>query len=187
MGRDVQQRANHEIAERVTPLGQVREALEYYCSGVVTEQRLRLFHRDYAVSPVYFLLGHSIELSLKSLLRKSGMAPEEYRKRHIGHDLCSCLRHAEIKSVAISEALTAADRSELSLLNKQYSSKGFEYFGNGLIEIPMFEPARRLAHVILTVALKEIPLAEGLVRGQLREIFEFAQGPGFNITSSSNA
>jgi hypothetical protein len=170
------QKANHEIPDRVTPLGQVREALEYYCAGIVTEQQLRVstYVGDIAISPAYFLLGHSIELSLKSLLRMHGISPEVYRKPPLGHDLVNCLREVELRTPSLSRALGAADRYVLSLLNAKYSNKGFEYFGNGAVELPMFGPTCQLSRTILNVSLQEVPLAQGHLRGRLREIFESA-------------
>lgn len=181
MQQNCRQNFNHEIAERVTPLGQVREALEYYCSAIAAEERLRLAHSNLAISPVYYLLGHSIELSLKALLRQSGMHPNEYRKRHIGHDLCSCLHHAEKRCPAVFKGMSDGDRLLLELLNQQYSNKGFEYFGRGIIQVPEFDAIRIVAHNVLAIAINEIPMAMSHLRGSRSEIFQ----DGFTISSSS--
>jgi hypothetical protein len=171
-------RRNHESAERVTPLGLVREAVEYYCAAVAAERALRLGGSDIAISPVYFLIGHSIELGLKSFLRRSGFEPDALKDK-FRHDLIKCLREAEAKVPSLGRVLSFDERTLLELLNENYRGKDFEYFGVGSVSYPYFEAIRQIARSILDHALQELAPPD-FIRGELATVF-------YAVPSSSNA
>ncbi len=80
-------------------------------------------------SPVkYYLVCHSIELSLKAYLLLSGVSKNEIRDRSLGHNLSNILKKCE--ELGIQEIVSISDlqRSLVDELNKWYSRKGFEYF-----------------------------------------------------------
>lgn len=167
---------NHEIAERVSPNGLVREAVEYYCCAVAAEKALRL-EIGIAISPVNFLLGHSIELGLKSFLRKLGYEPDAL-KFDFRHDLLKCLDTIEQARSAGDSLLSPPQREMLAFFNDCYRGKDFEYFGTGAASYPYFEPLRETVQTLLNHALRELAPPHFL-RGNLAELY-FA-------SSSSNA
>lgn len=171
---------NHEIAERVTPLGLTREAVEYYCAAVASERALKLDRSDIALSPIYFLMGHSIELAFKSFLRQSGVKPQTLKEK-FKHDLMKCLTQAEVSAPSLGKTLSSEQRAILELLNENYRGKDFEYFGTGATSYPYFEAVREIAHSILDLAIKELT-PPNFIRGKLAAIFQLDVA-----TSSSNA
>jgi hypothetical protein len=78
-------------------------------------------------SPVpYYLICHSIELSLKSFLFTVGY--NKANRKNLNHDLEKALRSAEEKELGSYLHITAGDRILLHNANKLYSKKEFEYF-----------------------------------------------------------
>ena len=76
--------------------------------------------------PTYYLLGHSIEVALKSFLLANGDSPGALKKK-LGHNLAKTARRviaARSNSVSpiVQEHLGAID-----LLNHYYQAKEFEY------------------------------------------------------------
>ena len=80
----------HRDPDRVSPLGCLREAISYHCAAVTVHDRFDCFETlgsDVGASPTYSLLGHAIELSLKSLLLADGLKPKELSLKPYGHDI----------------------------------------------------------------------------------------------------
>jgi hypothetical protein len=78
-------------------------------------------------SPVpYYLVCHSIELSLKSFLYSAGINRRDRKK--LNHDLEEALRAAEDSGLSAYLEITSSDREVLSKANRLYPKKEFEYF-----------------------------------------------------------
>lgn len=78
-------------------------------------------------SPVpYYLICHSIELSLKSFLFTAGFKKAD--RRRLNHDLEKALRAAENNGLSTHIQLTADERGLLHKANRLYPKKEFEYF-----------------------------------------------------------
>jgi hypothetical protein len=78
-------------------------------------------------SPVpYYLICHSIELSLKSFLFTAGY--NKAGRRKLNHDLEKAFRSAEENGLGSHLQITANDRVLLQSANKLYPKKEFEYF-----------------------------------------------------------
>jgi hypothetical protein len=78
-------------------------------------------------SPVrYYLICHSIELSLKSFLFSAGFKKKDRKK--LNHDLEKALDAAEDKGLGEHLEVTSNDRESLQKANKLYPKKEFEYF-----------------------------------------------------------
>jgi hypothetical protein len=78
-------------------------------------------------SPVpYYLICHSIELSLKAFLFTVGHNKEKRKK--LNHDLEKALQAAEEGQLGSYLHIAAADRLLIHNANKLYSKKEFEYF-----------------------------------------------------------
>lgn len=85
--------------------------------------------------PAYYLLGHSIELALKSFLLANGTSPGTLKKK-LGHNLTKTARRvvaARSNSVSpiVQEYLAAID-----LLNHYYQAKELEYRVTGTKRYP---------------------------------------------------
>lgn len=78
-------------------------------------------------SPVKcYLIGHSIELSLKSFLFTVGFKRAD--RRRLNHDLEKALEAAQQNGLAAYIDISAHDRDQLQKANRLYSKKEFEYF-----------------------------------------------------------
>lgn len=78
-------------------------------------------------SPVRsYLIGHSIELSLKAFLFTVGF--KRVDRRRLNHDLDAALAAAEHHGLANYLDINADDRDQLKRVNRLYSKKEFEYF-----------------------------------------------------------
>ena len=78
-------------------------------------------------SPVrYYLICHSIELSLKSFLLTVGFKKDNLQ--NLNHDLNKALKKAVDKGLSTHLEITSNDREALKKANKLYSIKEFEYF-----------------------------------------------------------
>jgi len=74
----------------------------------------------------YYLICHSIELSLKSFLFSAGFNKVDRKK--LNHDLLKALRSAEDNGINAHIEITANDRVVLCKANRLYTKKEFEYF-----------------------------------------------------------
>ncbi len=106
-------------------------------------------------SPVkYYLVCHSIELSLKAFLLLKGVSKSKIKNRSLGHDLSKILEKCE--SLGINKIVQISDpqKSVISELNEWYSRKGFEYFeiknlSAGANELPDIALAQELATLLI--------------------------------------
>ncbi|MGY6216338.1 hypothetical protein ACW73L_14360 [Methylolobus aquaticus] len=81
------------------------------------------------VIPALYLLGHSIELSLKAFLLHRGLALEDLPL--IGHDLEKALGEATARGLSSHLELSGDQREALRCLNELYKSKELEYIKTG--------------------------------------------------------
>lgn len=78
-------------------------------------------------SPVpYYLICHSIELSLKSFLFSAGYKRKDRKK--LNHDLEKALNAAEDRGLGEHIEISEDERESLKKANNLYSKKEFEYF-----------------------------------------------------------
>ncbi len=77
--------------------------------------------------PIYFMIGHSYELILKSFLLTKGIELETLKKNKYGHNLLNLLKLAmkykEFKEIAGIKEI----ESNVDLLNAYYKDKDHEY------------------------------------------------------------
>ena len=106
-------------------------------------------------SPVkYYLVCHSIELSLKAYLLLNGISKNEIRKKSLGHNLSNILDKCE--ELGIQNLVKISDTQKLIVkeLDEWYSRKGFEYFEvtnlvAGVGNLPNVELAIELATLLI--------------------------------------
>jgi len=84
--------------------------------------------------PLYYLLGHALELSFKSFLRAKGASLDCLKS--IGHDLALGFDRAQTGGLAELVQLTERDRQMVALLNIYYKAKEFEYRVEGTKTYP---------------------------------------------------
>lgn len=100
------------------------------------------------IFPAYYLVGHSIELSLKSFLSAKGYPHSELRKKRYGHNLESLLSECTRRKLGREVKLLKIEVNGILLLNKTYCDKKFEYLEYGNFRLPeysfVFGIARKL-------------------------------------------
>jgi hypothetical protein len=96
--------------------------------------------------PMYFLICHSLELSLKAFLAERGYS--EKKLRSIGHSIAKCLREAEEKGLTVS--LTQPDRLDVMGLDPHYSAKALEYFYHEAKTFPNIENLINITKILRT-------------------------------------
>ena len=77
--------------------------------------------------PGYFLLGRSVELSLKAFLLKCGFTLKTLRSRQYGHDLRELLRAAQENGLANYVDMGKLEGASIYLLSHEYVTKRLEY------------------------------------------------------------
>lgn len=90
-----------------------------------------------APMPVYFLIGHALELAFKSLLILEGTTDAILRK--LGHDVAdACSRVPERYAALVTPVLAET----ATLLMPIYATKGFEYLMPGFRRVPIYHEVR---------------------------------------------
>jgi len=102
-------------------------------SNVFDEMRIKS-----APMPAYFLIGHSIELSLKAFLRARGVSIKVLRSREYGHDLQALLKEARKRKLGNEVKLSQNELNAIALLNHAYKNKEFEYINPGKVTLPTY-------------------------------------------------
>lgn len=115
------------------------------------------------------LLGMSLELSLKALLRHEGYSEKKLRK--IGHDLGKLLEHAE--KLGIEE--TGSRNFILRVVGENYSSRLYAYPEEGIINTISPWRLREMTHEILSICF-------GIIKGE-KMGEEMKNEPGLSIMS----
>lgn len=118
-----------------TASGFLRDAREFLAAA-----ELVLNQAGEVSLPSYFLLGRSVELSLKAFLLTSGMSQKELRSRKYGHDLEALLKEATKRGLEKEVPIKDVERGVLELLNYDYSEKRFEYrISGGTYLLPLID------------------------------------------------
>jgi hypothetical protein len=133
---------------RTTPAGLWTIGNEFFqAAEYIPEEKRRLF------SPCYYLLSHSIELTLKAFLRAKGYTVPELIE--IGHDLGELLRHAELRGICGIVALEERHLDAIEIANAIYKEKEWEYRKRGFKEYPIVDDLYSFARVLLDVTCGE--------------------------------
>lgn len=95
----------------------------------------------------FFLLGRSLELGFKVLIRaKEGKSIEEI-KNTFGHRIGDLLRHCvEQKYISFNKN----EQTKIKQLSKEYQSKLFEYIEIRTVELPTFEVMEKIVEKLVT-------------------------------------
>ncbi|MEW7986511.1 MAG: hypothetical protein AB2810_15910 [Candidatus Thiodiazotropha endolucinida] len=104
----------------------------------------------------YYLVGHSIELTLKSFLYAKKYSKNKLRKKY-GHDLGKLLKECTKRKLGREVKLKKMEKRMIELLNATYKSKGFEYLEYGSYRFPeynyIYEVAEKLSNGLARYAM----------------------------------
>jgi hypothetical protein len=132
----------HDDPERTTPVGLARYAREFFDCALAADDKVghRPSFEIIAPIPVMYLVGHSIELCLKSYLAFRDVPLSDLRTKKYGHDLVKCLKKAKELGLNAHVKLDDGEQHALTVLNELYSTKQLNYIVTGAKEFPVFGP-----------------------------------------------
>ena len=111
--------------------------------------------------PAYFLLGRSIELSLKAYLLACEMTIKELASRTFGHNLASLFAEACRRGLLDKVKIEPLEAGVLELLSYDYVEKRLEYrVTDGTYHLPHIDVTERIAQKLvsgLTGFCNEVP------------------------------
>ena len=126
--------------QRTTPLGMIRYSIEFYEAARAVDDAIGARPGYVIVAPVpaMYLIGHSIELSLKSFLLHKGTSLKSLRRKPLSHDLLGCLNSAIEKGLSNTIQVLEPRLGALQALNNLYRSKELNYIVTGEKDFPAF-------------------------------------------------
>jgi hypothetical protein len=141
----------HEDPARTTPRGLIRYASEFYAAAEAADEVLgaKPGYEVFAPVPVMFMMGQSIELSLKSYLLASGIPLRLLKSRKFGHQLMVCLEEANRLGLKTIVALDDEDTEVIATTDVLYSSKQLQYMVIGAKTFPIYGPLEAAARKLL--------------------------------------
>ncbi len=110
----------------VTPKGLLIHAQEFLAAA-----KLILEKTEVVSLPAYFLLGRSLELSLKAYLLSSGVTVKNFRQKKYGHNLHNLFQLAVEKGLIEKIPLSQIESGVIQLLSVDYMEKRLEYVESG--------------------------------------------------------
>jgi len=133
-----------------TPAGFARYANEFLDAALITDNGMggETKYGQFAPVPVMYLIGHSIELSLKSYLLHSGETIDDVRFNY-GHNLKHALDSAVDKGLSDHVKFDEIELGALDVLNELYATKQLNYIQTGYKNFPSFGPLESLAKKLL--------------------------------------
>ncbi|MBT9506708.1 hypothetical protein [Rhodoferax sp.] len=128
----------HNDPERTTPLGMARYAHEFLEAALAVDKKIgnRLGYEIVAPIPALYLIGHSIELSLKAYLLSCDVGLKQVR--NLNHDLHAALRKAKELRLLEHVQFKGEEEGAVEILNGLYSTKQLEYIVTGAKHFPVF-------------------------------------------------
>lgn len=158
--------------QNATPSGFLTHAREFLAAGIL------VLNRAEEVSlPAYFLLGRSVELSLKAFLLGCGVKASELKSRRYGHNLSSLLDAALERGITRELKLETIEIAVIKLLSYDYVEKRFEYRDTGgTYHLPLIDVTEQVCE----------KLAAGLESFCSKASINAAVGPGTAGSSEGN-
>ncbi len=118
--------------ERTTSLGMWRYGNDFLLAATTILNK----HHEKGFMPYYFLIGQSIELSLKGYLLAKGVKLKTLRYDY-GHNLNKLLNLALEKDLITSVNLDNTHIGAIELLSKEYLDKRFQFIKTGVMQLPL--------------------------------------------------
>jgi len=138
-----------ELDERTSARGLLNYAQEYYAGYEVIQKNHPKLTDYFAVK--YFLLCHSLELTMKAWLKKNGLNYSDL-KRH-SHDLEKLMTTLHDK---FQLQFDAKSQAMIRLVNQHYSKKDFEYALRGAKSVPEITDLAQTVHLLISKARFDI-------------------------------
>ncbi|MEW8690331.1 MAG: hypothetical protein AB2535_04500 [Candidatus Thiodiazotropha endolucinida] len=121
---------------------------------VDSEKSFKPFYDNAIVA--YYLVGHSIELSLKSYLYAKNYNTNKLRNKY-GHDLSKLLKECKKRMIGREVKIKKKEAAGIDLLSVTYKSKKFEYLEYGSYSFPeykfIFQVAKKLSNGLARYAM----------------------------------
>lgn len=143
-------------SERTTAIGLLRYAKDYFEGFKIISQKVP---HGTSWNPVVrllplkcYLVGHTMELLLKSFLLSSGISLSNLKDK-IQHDLMKCLEMANKNGLKLMDSKETAVIKEL---NAYYKDKEFEYSKNGAKTIPHLKDIEEVVDKILVLVEQKV-------------------------------
>lgn len=124
----------------ISPNGLLKHSQEFFAAA-----DLILNKADVVSLPAYFLLGRSIELSLKAFLLASGMKMSELRSKKYGHNLLALLEKAKAENISGVVEIEEIEHGIVQILSFDYMEKRLEYRTEGTYYLPYIDVTWRIA------------------------------------------
>ena len=125
--------------DRTKPTGMARYAKEFREAADAADKVLG--HKPgfeiMAPIPVLYLIGHSMELSLKAYLLHQGVTLNELRKTY-GHNLRKCMKKSKELGILSILKIDEHEESAFAVLDELYSTKQLEYIVTGAKTFPIY-------------------------------------------------
>ena len=125
--------------------------------------------------PAYFLIGHSIELSLKAFLFGRGVTVNHLWNKY-SHDLEKLITESRRRKLGREVKLSKGHISAIKILNAPYKHKLLEYSEVGTYTLPQYwlicEAASNLVNGLYSFCYKstfnkELPLSQAIKRSKV--------------------
>ncbi len=107
----------------------------FYECGLVCLENKHPAKRNLGSGVSLYAFCHAIELGLKAFLVNRGVSIEVLRKHPLRHDLLTLLRRAKTEGIQRHCPTAARIWPKLTVLNRVYKAKEFEYPAEGLRKI----------------------------------------------------
>lgn len=147
-----------KLDERTTARGLLNYAEEYYAAYELIQKQEPKFTMYFSVK--YYLLCHSLELTMKAWLKKRGATFLEMQK--LGHDLekIMIVLHGDHDLL-----FDATSQGMIRVVNQHYSKKDFEYSLRGAKTVPEITDLAQTVNLLISKARFDI-----LMDGDLRKL-----------------
>ena len=137
---------NADNPERTTATGLARFAQDFLEASRSAADGMGRGNKHFSVTPVpvIYLVGHSIELSLKSFLLNLGVSLRDLRLEY-KHDLGKLLVAARELGLEQHVQFEEVELGAFEVLNDLYSTKQLEYIVTGYRVFPQLDPIEAFA------------------------------------------
>jgi len=120
-----------EEKDRTTPFGMWRYGNDFRSAAIAVLKE----HNDKHFMPYYFLIGQSIELSLKAFLLGRGVELDTLRKKY-RHNLQKLLKEARHRKLGTEVKLDNIHCGGIDILSIEYSDRRYQYIRTGGMLLP---------------------------------------------------
>ena len=141
----------HNDPNKTNPIGLARYSREFYDTAIAADRDIgmRPGFEIIAPIPVMYLIGHSIELGLKSYLLYMGISLDDLPQKKYGHNLIKSFDKAKELGLLKIVNFDTVEIEGLKVLNELYSTKQLNYIITGSKTFPVFGPIQSFCRKLL--------------------------------------